>query len=176
MVEKKLGRPDSLDDHKYLTALSEAYHNATTWASRRQILSVISDIIGFRDISRYIPDISQYRITAARKHSLLYGRGAAVPQVKQTRFRITDTQLDHFLSFITSPHIVQDLRFGQRNLKLSTGETVQTPNVIRVMIPERIIEQYFQFAASQTEEELYKEFFQSVRRRRRSPFKVWTTS
>ncbi|KAK3712971.1 hypothetical protein QZH41_000636 [Actinostola sp. cb2023] len=59
--------------------------------------------------------------------------------------RVGENQLDHFLSFITSPHIIQDLPFGQQYLRLTSGEVLETPNVIRSIIPQRIVQQYQQF-------------------------------
>ena len=59
--------------------------------------------------------------------------------------RINESQLDYFLTFITSSHVIQDLPFGQRYLRLANGQILETPNVIRTMIPQRIIEQYTQF-------------------------------
>ncbi|CAB4013395.1 Hypothetical predicted protein, partial [Paramuricea clavata] len=59
--------------------------------------------------------------------------------------RVSPVQLDHFLTFITSPHIIQDLPFGQRNLQLSNGQVIETPNVIRTMIKQRTIMQYVQY-------------------------------
>ena len=62
------------------------------------------------------------------------------------RTRVNINQLDHFLNFITSPYIVQDLHSaGERFLKLSSGEVIHTPNVIRVSVNERIIDQYLQY-------------------------------
>jgi hypothetical protein len=58
--------------------------------------------------------------------------------------KVDESQLDHFLSFITSPHVIQDLPFGQRHLRLENGQILETPNVIRSMIPQRIIDQYTQ--------------------------------
>ena len=52
------------------------------------------------------------------------------------------TQLNHFLAFITSPHVIQDLTFGQRYLHLFSGKILETPNVIRTMIPNRLVKQY----------------------------------
>ena len=49
-----------------------------------------------------------------------------------------------FLKFIMSPHAVQDLPFGQKNLKLSTGEILETPNIVHSMISEHIVRQYTQ--------------------------------
>ncbi|KAI8493898.1 hypothetical protein Bbelb_282450 [Branchiostoma belcheri] len=42
-------------------------------------------------------------------------------------------------------HVVQDLPFEEKVLKLSSGESVKVPNTIRAMIPERIISQYQQY-------------------------------
>ena len=51
-------------------------------------------------------------------------------------------KLDHFLTFITSTHIVQDLPFGEKILKLSTREQMKIPSVVRTLIPEQIVRQY----------------------------------
>ena len=69
------------------------------------------------------------------------------PLKKSPRMRVNEDQLDHFLTFTMSSHIhvVQDLPFGQRYLHLENGQVLETPNVIRAMIPQRIIEQYTQF-------------------------------
>ena len=63
------------------------------------------------------------------------------------RMKVDYAKVDHFLNFITSLHIVQDMPFGERMLKCSTGEVVTTPNAVRMLIPERITQQYFQFCA-----------------------------
>ena len=81
----------------------------------------------------------------ARKHRLTCGRGAPVVQKAIVRTRFDVNQLDHFLNFVTSPYIAQDLPFGERLLKLSSGEVIHTPNVIRVSVNERIIDQYLQY-------------------------------
>ena len=54
-------------------------------------------------------------------------------------------QLDHLFYFITSAHIVQFLPFGEKTLKLYTKEEIAVPNVIRTLIPERIVQQYNAF-------------------------------
>ena len=46
--------------------------------------------------------------------------------------------------FIVSPHVIQD-RFGQHYLQLSSGKVLETPRVIRSMIPQRIFKQYVQY-------------------------------
>jgi hypothetical protein len=51
-------------------------------------------------------------------------------------------QLQHFIEFFLSPHITSDLPFGEKKIKLSTGETVLVLNTIRNNISTRIINQY----------------------------------
>ena len=52
---------------------------------------------------------------------------------------------DHFISFITSGHLIQDLPFGEKRLKLTSGKEIKVPNIIRIMIPQRVAEQYTAF-------------------------------
>ena len=125
-VDKVLGT--SLPgERKYLKALAETYENASSWDTKQQTLSIMADLLTNHELQNYIPDITEYRFKIARMHIKRYGRGAPVPENKSPRMRIDESQLDHFLSFITSSHVVE------------------TPNVIRTMIPKRIIKQYTQF-------------------------------
>ena len=62
--------------------------------------------------------------------------------LKSPRLHIELTQLDHSLDYVTSPHVTQDLPFGQHHLRLSSGQVLETPNVIRTMIPSRLVRQY----------------------------------
>lgn len=96
--------------------LAESYQNAKGWDTEMQILSIMADLVPFDDIKKHIPGLSRHCL-----HILEHGRGAAVPLSNIVRVRIDDVHLNHFLSFITSPHVVQDLPFGQRYLKLSDG-------------------------------------------------------
>ena len=147
-VEKALCAPiQTSADKKYLEALAEAYHNANSWDTRRQVLSIMADLIPYSVIQQFIPGITEYRIKAARQHEIQYGRGVPLPVTKSPRIRVDESQLDHFLCFITCPHVVQDLPFGQRYLYLTNGNILETPNVIRSMIPQRITEQYRQFCS-----------------------------
>lgn len=129
-------------DCSLMEALSECYHNAEHWSSRRQILSIMADKVGFKDLLKWIPTVTKYRYDIARHHILLHGRGAELPPVNDTRMCIKEEKLDHFLSFVTSSHIVQDLPFGEKKLKLSSGAEIKIPNVIRTLIPEQIIRKY----------------------------------
>ena len=139
-MNKLLGIEEiSQADQRYLEALTEAYNNADSWDTRRQILSVMTGVAGYKMLATFIPGLTTYRYTMANLHRLQFGRGAPVPLQVSTRIKVDLKRLDHFLCFITSPHLVQDLPFGQKHLTLSTGEVIKVPNVIRTMIPQRIV-------------------------------------
>ncbi|CAC5418193.1 unnamed protein product [Mytilus coruscus] len=92
-----------------------------------------------------IPGLTSYRYYAAKNHISEVGCGLPIQEMKQTREKIDPCQLEPFLDFITSSHNIKDLPFGERKLKLSTGEIISTPNVIRAIAPTSIIRQYKQF-------------------------------
>ena len=69
---------ESEADKRYLEALAETYNNASTWGTRRQILSVMADLVTFERMQAYIPDLTEFRFKEARKHKVQHGRG--VPQ------------------------------------------------------------------------------------------------
>ena len=50
----------------------------------------------------------------------MYEGGAEVETRSVPRMYVSASQLDHFLDFITSEHIIQELPFGERTLKLSS--------------------------------------------------------
>ena len=136
----------SFSEKKHLEALAEAYKSASTWETRRQVLSIMSGVARYSTLSDYIPGLTRYRYSMANLHRLQFGSGAEVAsQVTHFRIRVDVKQLDHFLDFITSPHLVQDIPFGTKRLKLSTGEVIEVPNIIRTMIPQRIVKQYQQY-------------------------------
>ena len=134
-------------DEVFMEALAECYRNADNWQTRRQLLSIMADKVSHKTLQRWIPDLTRYRFSTARKHVLVQGRGVPLPlQSSRTRLAVSQTRLDHFLEFITSQHVIQDLPFGQKSITLSTKEVITVPNVVRMMIPESIVKQYLSYA------------------------------
>jgi len=129
-------------DSVLLDGLAECYNAAGSWDSRRQILSIMADKVNFNTLKQWIPNLTRYRYTEAKRHCLLHGRGQQPSVPRQPRMSVSTGKIDHFIVFITSPHIIQDLPFGGKTIKLSTNEQVRVPNVIRLIIPERIVQQY----------------------------------
>lgn len=67
----------------------------------------------------------------------------------------------HFLEFLQSPHITTDMPFGERKIKLSTGEQIVVPDVIRNLIPSRIVSQYLAYCQEITLTDNFKPLGQS---------------
>lgn len=101
-----------------LEALAESYFNASHWSTRRQILSINTDKIPLKELQHYIPGVTSYRFSIARQHKLIHGRGTVVPVDFARHMRVDYAQVDHFLNFITSSHVVQDLPFGEKNVEI----------------------------------------------------------
>ena len=105
-------------DLTLVDALAECYKSASHWSTRRQILSIISDKVIYRKLQSWIPGLTRYRYNVARQHAHMYEGGAEVETRSVPRMYVSASQLDHFLDFITSEHIVQELPFGERTLKI----------------------------------------------------------
>ena len=130
-------------DEVLMSALPDCYNSSNTWQVRPPIFSLVADKFTLRTIRRWIPDLTRNRLSTARDHALRYGRRVLPSAVVHTKMFVSQAQVDHFLDFITSPHVIQDLPFGQRSIKLSTKEVVTVPNVVRMIIPESIVKQHF---------------------------------
>lgn len=130
-----------------LSNIAEAYGNADHWTVRRQILSIMAKDFNFNTISKFIPGITEYRFQMARRHADLEGKGSVVISNRGPSVRYTDFQVEHFIEFIVSAHICTDLPFGEKEIKLSTGETLLIPLTIRNMAPKRIIDQYYTYCS-----------------------------
>ncbi|CAF4485766.1 unnamed protein product [Didymodactylos carnosus] len=130
-----------------MDGISEAYKNSEKWTTRKEILSIVAPKISCKLIQPFLPGLTLYRFTAARRHPLEYGTGRQVERAPSTLARFSDFQVEHFIDFILSPHICTDLPFGEQRLRLSTGVELYVPNTIRNMIPSRIVDQYFEYIA-----------------------------
>lgn len=67
----------------------------------------------------------------------------------KTRNRIDEDKLEPFIDYIVSSDIVKDLPYGSKNMKLSSGEIVEVPNLIRSLAPSSLIEQYNQLCEAE---------------------------
>ena len=92
---------DKDSDDETMSTLAECYYAATCWETRRQILSVMADKVPFKRLLKWIPDLTKYRKTEAKRHCFLHGRGAPVKSDPSPRKRVSTAKIDHFITFIT---------------------------------------------------------------------------
>ena len=59
-----------------------------------------------------------------------------------TRTRLDPTKVDHLVYFVSSLSFLQDVAYGTKILKLSSGEKIDIPNVVRKVISSRLIQLY----------------------------------
>lgn len=72
----------------------------------------------------------------------MIGRGIRADLKRLPMQRFSAHKVEYFIEFVLSLIISVDLPFGERTYKLSSGERVVVPNMIRNMIHSRIIAQY----------------------------------
>ena len=88
------------------------------------------------------------------------GRSPAFAQWET--IRLDPAKVDHFLDFISSPSFLQDVAYGTRNLKLSTGEKIEIPSVVRPVISSRLVQLYLKYCAESAFEPLRRSTLFSI--------------
>ena len=130
-------KPDDVTER-----LVEAYKLADNRHTRLQILSLFVNVFSKRRLKEIIPGISKRQIDDARKHAALRGSRKPSNPPEIIRMRLNTRKTDHFLDFISSSSLLQDVSYGIKSLKLDSGEKLLVPAAIRTVIPCRIIKQY----------------------------------
>ena len=86
-----------------------------------------------------VPSLTTWRTDQARKHSATVGEGLYEEREPVVRYRLDGEKVDHFLDFISSPHYLQDVAYRTRNLKMSTDESIEVPDMVRTVIGCRLV-------------------------------------
>ena len=129
----------------YLEALIASYGASESKVTRIQILSIIVDLMPYNEIRKLLPEVTDYKLHQAKRHLLTHGRGQPLPTITRYRTGVTMPKIDHFIGFISDPNFVQEVAYGTRKLKLSSGEKIEMPNVVRNIITSRILKQYMAY-------------------------------
>lgn len=128
-----------------LLAMITAYKNAPTRNLKTQILSIYAYRYPNEKLKRLhepFERLSDRQIKRAREHAHNIGPGLPVEKKFSNRVRIDMTKLDHFLTFVNRPYFYQDVAYGNRMLKLDSGERLSMPNIIRTVTRSTMIAQY----------------------------------
>ena len=89
--------------------------------------------------------LSDRQIKKARHQAKINGLGVLLKKAISHRLRIDIVTLDDFLTFVDRPYFYQNVAYGQRSLKLESGERLAMPNVIRTVTRSTIFAQYLAF-------------------------------
>ena len=131
-----------------MESLAEAYNQAENRETRLQILSLFVNKFSKSQLQEIIPGLSKRQIDDARTHADLRGPGKHVNPPEIHRMRLETTKTDHFLEFISTSSLLQDVSYGTKTIKLDSGEKLLVPAAIRTLIPSRIIKQYQSYCDS----------------------------
>ncbi len=127
-----------------LSRLITLYEEADSWFLKRQVLSVFVNDYTKARLRQLIPGLSIWSIDEARKHAAKTGAGKPFATSEPiSRSRLDRTKMDHFIDFVSSPNFLQDVAYGTKKLKLSHGDIIEIPNVIRTVIASRLVQLHF---------------------------------
>ena len=118
------------------------YEEANSWYTRQQILSLIASDFSKSELLQFIPGLTKWRIDEARKHALKNKPGQTIDPPVIARTRLNPVKVDHFIDFLSSPSFLQDVAYGTKTVKLSSGEKLEIPNVVRTLIASRLVQLY----------------------------------
>ena len=100
-----------------LMAVVESYNTLSEPGERRQLLSIIADIIRFKRLQELISGISRHQVTQATKHKDQFRRGAAVPvSAGLPRERVDSAKVDHLLDLSRAVISFKIFHLGPRTL------------------------------------------------------------
>jgi len=132
----------NLPEKTLRSRLVTPYNKATNWYTREQILSVSVADYSKTELLSFIPGLTLWRIDEARKHAFRTSPGHIIEPPVLQRCRRDPVKVDHFLDFISSPSFLQDVAYGTKTLRLSDGETIEIPNLVRTVVASRLTHLY----------------------------------
>ncbi|GMT18064.1 hypothetical protein PFISCL1PPCAC_9362, partial [Pristionchus fissidentatus] len=113
---------------KLLAELSRHFMMADEVQTQDVILSIAAGLYSYQQLLPFFPALSQYKYTKA--HILAMSHEIPKkPEIKRDRWNAT--MVEEFVHFLGSQHMVMGLPSGMRYVMLSSGETMEIPDVIR---------------------------------------------
>lgn len=149
LYEALITRANMQQTSKDMLSLIAAYKKAPTKRLKTQILSIYVMNYTNEELKKLhapFEKLSDHKVKKARKQARVNGPGVQPEKETQHRVRIDMVKLDHFLSFVDRPYFYQDVAYGERTLKLESGERLTMPNIIRIVTRSTMISQYLSFS------------------------------
>ena len=118
-----------------MESLAEAYNQAENRETCLLILSLFVNKFSKSQLQEIIPGLSKRQIDDACTHADLRGPGKHVNPPEIHRMQLKTTKTDHFLEFILTSSLLQDVSYGTKTIKLDSGKKLHVPAAIRTLIP-----------------------------------------
>ena len=150
-------KPDSPNIENELQPLLEAHRDAPSKETKTQILSIYANKYAAKMLmvlDKMYEPITEWELRKAKLHANEKGSGVPVEKAIYHRVRLDTVKVNHFLEFINRPYFYQDVAYGTRTIKVSSGEKLIMPNVIRTVTRSTIIAQYLQLCQEESFEPL----------------------
>ena len=122
-----------------LEAILLADNECSNRLTKTQILSLISDRFSQLELQQLLPGISLRQVKNARKHALEKGCGEPKTRNEIFRCRLNMEKVKGFIKFFSKSTFLQDVAFATKTLKLSSGERIPIPFMVRTMTASKII-------------------------------------
>lgn len=140
---KLITEPTTMDDkpaNEIMKTLISLFDKAPTRQARLKLLAVFVQHFTKTQLKEMVPGLTTWKIEEARKYAddwdLFEPKGTVI------RYRLDEKKVDHFIDFISSPYYLQDVAYGTRKIRLSNGEVIEIPNMVRTVINARMIKLY----------------------------------
>jgi len=94
------------------------------------------------ELLQHFPEVTIHDIDVGRQKALLGKAGAPKEPGVYHKDRLKDQQINHFLDFMQSCGIMQDVASGTRSVTLSSGKKIKMPNAVRTLHKAEVVRLY----------------------------------
>lgn len=121
--------------------LKQAFSTCTTGTARRGVLMLVPTTISKSKVIELF-DCSMYEIKKARVVLKQYGACGEEPKRERTYSRLSFEKARHFIDFLLSTGMLQEVAYGTTKLKFESGDKLTISNTILNGIREHAVKEY----------------------------------
>lgn len=135
------GMTEETDSDSTLLHLKESFESCNTQQARISVLTLVPVHYSKKVVSDLF-QCSIYEIAKARSICKVYGSCGAENKEKKKYSRLSVEKCKHFIDFLFTSGLLQEVAYGTTSLKLDSGEKMTVSNTILNGIHERAVKEY----------------------------------
>lgn len=124
-----------------ITHLKEAFDKCATAKARRAVLTLVPKTYSKPEVSKLF-DCSLYEVEKSRAVLKLYGTCGEKPKPDRVYSRLSVEKARHFIDFLFSTALLQEVAYGTTTLKFESGDKLTISNTILNCIHEHAMKEY----------------------------------